>query len=264
MCQDNDLFAAYGRLGMLMVERYAAKTDDTIHVHVRELEWITGKGRRDAALRVLQRLEEVTPISVGLLAEVGGTSVGSLQDFHGKSAELPGEVLSIKLPNFAKKHGMHPVIDDTREKIEERREKKEEGGEAGARKAAPSGDETPERKTKAPEELTEDQLRQLRSWRDDKRPWIKDVDLDSKVERCLGWFRGNGGRKIDWVQTCRNWVSKDDDEAWEKRGKEKPDPAAWRERYERLRVVQEKLGPALDRVEKQEAAENARARDEAE
>lgn len=80
---DNDLLAAYVRLGVLAVERFAQKTGDSFQVHDRELGTIFQKHRADVARKSLQRLAEVSPMS----------------------AERRGDVWSITFPNFAKKQG---------------------------------------------------------------------------------------------------------------------------------------------------------------
>lgn len=83
MFVDNDMLAAYIRLGILSTERFAQKTGGTFMVHDRELGWIFGKHRADVARKSLQRLADISPIS----------------------AERNGDVWSITIPNLAKKQG---------------------------------------------------------------------------------------------------------------------------------------------------------------
>jgi hypothetical protein len=83
MVGKNDLFATYCRLGILAIERYADRTSDTFEVHDRELGWITGKHRADAARRSLRYLADISPISV----------------------EYQGDTWRIKFPKFAQKQG---------------------------------------------------------------------------------------------------------------------------------------------------------------
>ncbi len=61
---DNDLAVLWMRLGVEAIERYADRTGDTFIVHDRELIALTGKGRADIARRSLERLADVSPISV--------------------------------------------------------------------------------------------------------------------------------------------------------------------------------------------------------
>lgn len=81
MAADNDLFALWVRLGILAVERFANKTDDSFIVSDRELPRLTGKYRADVARTLLRRLADVTPTS----------------------AEREGDVWRITIPNFSKK-----------------------------------------------------------------------------------------------------------------------------------------------------------------
>ena len=53
---DNDLFATWSRLGMLAVERRAARTSDIFVVRNEELPALTGTKRGDSALRVWNKL----------------------------------------------------------------------------------------------------------------------------------------------------------------------------------------------------------------
>ncbi len=82
---DNDLLATYTRIMLFAIERYAAKNGDTFIVSKKEMLVLTGKGRIDAAKRVLGLLAEVSPIS---------------QRYTGDNCE-------ITIPNFAKKQGFY-------------------------------------------------------------------------------------------------------------------------------------------------------------
>lgn len=86
MYSNNDLLSTYVRILTLAIERYADKTNDSFHIHDRELKDITGKGRIDVARKLLRSLAEVSPIS----------------------ARLEGDLWLISLPNFAKKQGFGP------------------------------------------------------------------------------------------------------------------------------------------------------------
>lgn len=68
---------------MLMVERFAAKTNDTVIVHKSELNWLTGRNRVDSARLVLDKLAASSPLVV----------------------HYSGATTSLTLPNFSKKQG---------------------------------------------------------------------------------------------------------------------------------------------------------------
>ncbi len=81
--RDNDLFALWTRLGVLAIERYADRTNDTFLVHDRELVHLTCRGRADVARKLLRRLADVSPMS----------------------AEPDGDTWRITIPNLAEKQG---------------------------------------------------------------------------------------------------------------------------------------------------------------
>ena len=70
MFADNDLLATWLRLGHLAVERRAALTNDIFIVRDEELQGLTGKGRIDVARKLLERLADISPISVECSANI--------------------------------------------------------------------------------------------------------------------------------------------------------------------------------------------------
>jgi len=80
---DNDMLAMWVRLGVLAIERFADRTEDTFLVSDRELNLISGKGRADVARKSLEHLADISPISV----------------------ERRGDVWRITIPNLRKKQG---------------------------------------------------------------------------------------------------------------------------------------------------------------
>jgi hypothetical protein len=69
-----------------------------------------------------------------------------------------------------------------------------------------------QRGTSAPDGLTTRQLKALSEWAEEKVPWLsREVlesfeSVESYVEECLDWWRGDGGLKVDWVATVRNRI----------------------------------------------------------
>lgn len=82
---DNDLLAAYTRILLLAVERFADRTEDSFTVHKSELMVLAGKKRADSALRLVRYLSDTSPILV----------------------QSEGSLFRITVPNFAKKQGFH-------------------------------------------------------------------------------------------------------------------------------------------------------------
>ena len=90
---DNDMLALYGRIGILAIERFADKTGDSFLVHPRELLVLTGRGRADVARRSLERLADISPISVeseGDLLRIGFPNFAEKQGFDGKNGSRSG------------------------------------------------------------------------------------------------------------------------------------------------------------------------------
>lgn len=67
---DNDALAMYVRLGVLAIERFADRTDDSFMIHDRELSLITGRRRADISRKSLRHLADISPISVERLGDV--------------------------------------------------------------------------------------------------------------------------------------------------------------------------------------------------
>jgi len=85
---DNDLLALWLRLGILAIERYAAKTDDVLRVHRSELSALCGGKRRDKAevtLRLLASKLELTLELVGEYFEVEWRNLAIKQGFTSKN-----------------------------------------------------------------------------------------------------------------------------------------------------------------------------------
>jgi hypothetical protein len=80
---DNELLAAWTRLGVLAVERFADRTGDSFVISSREITMVTGRERSDSAERVLRKLADSSPVVV----------------------EKRGHSWRITIPNFAKKQG---------------------------------------------------------------------------------------------------------------------------------------------------------------
>ena len=180
---DNDLLAAYTRIGMLMVERYASKTDDTITVHKSEFGWITGRHRADVARKLLERLAEVSPMSF----------------------ELDGEVARISLRNFSEKQGFRSKNVQEGSPSEHRAQNTEHIGES----------EEPEPPVPSP--LSDSQVERLqalhpglytahevRCWYQHKLPAMKLRGITRYYRAAGSWFRNVNRAEIDlavaWVE----------------------------------------------------------------
>lgn len=191
MAADNDLFALWVRLGILAVERFANKTDDTFLVSDRELPRLTGKYRADVARTLLRRLADVTPTS----------------------AERDGDVWRITIPNFSKKQGFglpddpfaFPSYSDSYSDTHSSPEGRE-GEVAAAPLAAPPVIDPPadepvqkaKRKPKArPHPLTDPLSDELR---EQVRQRAFEFGLDpAKLEiALLDWALGAGREYADW------------------------------------------------------------------
>jgi phage replication O-like protein O len=117
------------------------------------------------------------------------------------------------------------------------------------------------RKTLAPERLGPEDWERLKRWTDDNYPWLrKEGRLEHHTDETLTWWRGEGRKKTDWVAVIQNRIQAKERERFEKLGEPMPDPVAWKERERRLDEAEARFGPALRRLEAQEAAENAEAR----
>lgn len=87
---DNDLLALWLRLGVLAIERYAAKTDNVLRVHRSELSALCGGKRRDKAevtLRLLASKLELTLKLVGEYFEVEWRNLSKKQGFTPKNGQ---------------------------------------------------------------------------------------------------------------------------------------------------------------------------------
>ena len=65
--RSNELLALWLRLGLVAIERYAARDGDTFRVHRSELGDLAGQKRRDKAEALLQRLATELELSVNLV-----------------------------------------------------------------------------------------------------------------------------------------------------------------------------------------------------
>lgn len=84
---DNDLLALHTRLGLLAIERWAAKEGGTLRIHRSELSALTGGKRRDKAEGLLTRLAtylELTCNLVGTYWEVEWEKLEEKQGFTWK------------------------------------------------------------------------------------------------------------------------------------------------------------------------------------
>lgn len=153
MYADNDLLATYHRIGQLMIERFAGRTGDVVHIHVRELGWITGKNRRDASIRLLQRLVGLSPLEMEFRAEIGGKSAGLLADFRGTSAGIPADIIAIRFPNFSKKQFNAPKNEGARSASEFRIPSTEYIGEEEERASDPKSSPTDDADTEIPDPI---------------------------------------------------------------------------------------------------------------
>lgn len=87
---DNDALAMYVRLGVLAIERFADRTDDSFMIHDRELSLITGRRRRDISEKSLRHLEDISPITATHLGDVWRITFPNLskrQGFRSKNGE---------------------------------------------------------------------------------------------------------------------------------------------------------------------------------
>ncbi len=87
---DNDALAMYVRLGVLAIERFADRTDDSFMIHDRELSLITGRRRADISRKSLRHLADISPISVERLGDVWRITFPNLarrQGFMSKNGE---------------------------------------------------------------------------------------------------------------------------------------------------------------------------------
>jgi hypothetical protein len=104
------------------------------------------------------------------------------------------------------------------------------------------------RGTRAPDNLTPPQLKQLEEWAEVHCPWLRREALESfervetYVEEALDYWRGDGGVKADWVATCRNRIRTAERRRLGRmaaKGSAEAavalrDPVAWAERYDQL------------------------------
>ena len=87
---NNDLLALWLRLGVLAIERYAAKSDDVLRIHRSELSALCGGKRRDKAevtLRLLATKLELTLELVGEYFEVEWRNLAIKQGFTPKNCQ---------------------------------------------------------------------------------------------------------------------------------------------------------------------------------
>lgn len=98
MFASNDLLAAYTRVLLLAVERFADRNEDSFCVHASELCRITGTSRIDRAMKVMDQLVASSPVALTQLPPSSDLASTQLR---------PSSVLTWKLtiPNFAIKQG---------------------------------------------------------------------------------------------------------------------------------------------------------------
>jgi hypothetical protein len=87
---DNDLLALHTRLGLLAIERWAAKDGGTLRIHRSELSALAGGKRRDKAEGLLTRLAtylELTCNLVGDYFELEWTKLEEKQGFTWKNEQ---------------------------------------------------------------------------------------------------------------------------------------------------------------------------------
>ena len=191
---DNDLFAAYIRLGMMAVERFADRTGDSFLADRHDIEAITGKRRGDVALKLLERLANVTPTSV----------------------QREGEVWRIKLPKFAIKQGFRPRngsgMGDTATATATPTPKEKEFPPSGGMSAGKKTVKTP-KTTLCPEVFSAAEKREIHEWNKSRSKPFTNAELREGFETMRDWSLAEKKKKASWTASFKNqlkdgWVLK--------------------------------------------------------
>ena len=104
---DNELFGLWVKLGVLAIERYAAKNDDKFNVSHSELLGLTNRKRVDKALLLLSKLvlnSTLTMSSSGRSVVIGFPNLSRKQGFHPKKVQ--------ESPPHTHRHIHTPLDDD--------------------------------------------------------------------------------------------------------------------------------------------------------
>jgi hypothetical protein len=176
MWGDNNLLAMYVRLGVLAIERFADRSDNSFLVHDRELALITGNGRADIARRSLQRLADLSPMSV----------------------ERQGDVWLITFPNLAERQGFH------------RKNGKLRAPPSTSTSTSTSKKKKRERaaRTSCPEFLEQEQRTRISAWAVRRNPRIEPNLLGPAWEAFRAWAEQDDHQRRNWEAAFRNALSK--------------------------------------------------------
>lgn len=192
MYSDNDLFATWVRLGVLAVERFADRTNDSFYVSDLELMAITGKGRLDVARTLLSRLAHVSPTS----------------------ASRDGDVWLISIPNFRKKQGFGEIFgrvtsasssSSSTTTSTKRREEMERAPSAPVADAPSQPAQTRRKsKTSCPDKLEPEARDRIREWAPEHG--VDPAQLATEWGAMRDHFRSIGEMRSDWPATFRTWL----------------------------------------------------------
>lgn len=186
MAADNDLLALYVRLGMLAIERFADRTNDTFIVSDRELPRLTGKYRADVARTLLERLADVSPTCV----------------------ERDGDVWRITIPNLAKKQGfakrLNTLSVSPSSSSSTATSTQEEEKRSRAKRAPRPRSSNP--KTICPDELTVEQSHAVSMWAADQGIDLKILKLEWQKHR--SFWQAERKLRADWRRSFENWLLK--------------------------------------------------------
>ena len=178
MWGNNELLSMYVRLGVLAIERFADRSDNSFFVHDRELALITGKGRADVARKSLRYLADISPISV----------------------EHQGDVWLITFPNlaerqgFKRKNGKLRAPPSTSTSTSTSKKRKERA------KRAP--------RTSCPEHLQPEQRERIRAWASRQPTPIAPELLEPAWEKFSTWAEADDHQRRDWEAAFRNALGK--------------------------------------------------------
>lgn len=195
--RDDRTLAAYARLGMLAIERYADRTEDEFLVSSLDLIRAFNVRTVQSALKRATVMAQLAPIRVALAPDVAP------------------DAYRVSWPNFAKKQ-FPRRSDAPRNRVSPNIIT---GPSASASATAtkknppnpPSGGTRASRKAKrtaAPEDLSAEEKRRLKSWVEQSESWAV-PHLRELVDACLGHFQASGGLKASWYRACQNWIRKE-------------------------------------------------------
>ena len=202
---DDSLLAMYVRAGILAIERFADRTDDSFLVGPRDLERLAGCRGVANARRKLGRLEATSPLTVCQEGAGYRLTIPNLKRKQGFKSEADPEAVTKRTPSSSPSSSPTTTI------------KKEDNGSPSATASpAPSKDgksKAPKQKrptkrpgTLCPERLDENQRESLLKWM--KGRGLNESQTKWAFNQVKDWSHGDDQFRVDWVATIRKAVRK--------------------------------------------------------